>query len=151
MRRPSPALVVAVAACVIACAGSATAASLITGAQIANDSVTGIDIHNHSLRGKDIGTNTVTGRNVAGITGRDVLTNGLDGSDIDESTFEAVPEATRAKTAATATTATTAQTAASLTHARVQRLATSQAPGSGSAVAYDEGGLRIQAECTAAG
>src|SRR3954465_136583 len=96
MRRPSPALIVAIVALVMACAGSATAATLITGRQIRNNSVTGADIRDRSLRGKDVGSNTITGRNVAKLSGRDVIPNGLDGSDIDEDTLETVPSATRA-------------------------------------------------------
>jgi hypothetical protein len=41
---PSPALVLAVVALVIACAGSATAASLITGRQIRNGTIKGEDL-----------------------------------------------------------------------------------------------------------
>src|SRR3954462_7620379 len=142
MRRPSPALAVAACACVIACAGSATAASLITGAQIRNGSLTGADVRDRSRRGRDVAANALTGRNIKGLSGRDVIPNGLDGSDIDESTFETVPQATRA---------TSAQTADALSHARVLRVAANQAPGSASTVAYEGGGLRVQTECTAAG
>ena len=47
--RPSPAMIVAIAAAVFACAGSATAASLISGKQIKNSSITSTDIKNKSL------------------------------------------------------------------------------------------------------
>ncbi len=47
--RPSPGVVVAVAAVVLACAGSATAAKVITGKQIKNSSITSADIKNNSL------------------------------------------------------------------------------------------------------
>ena len=46
---PSPSVVVAVAAVVLACAGSATAAKVITGKQIKNSSITSADIKNNSL------------------------------------------------------------------------------------------------------
>src|SRR4051812_45095271 len=142
MRRPSPALVVAVVACVIACAGSATAATLITGAQIRNGSLTSADVRDHALRGRDVAANTITGRNVSGLSGRDIIRNGLDGSDVDESTFDVVPEATTARSAGTA---------GSLTHARVLRVATNQSSGTASTVVYNEGGVRVQAGCSATG
>jgi hypothetical protein len=53
-RRPSGSMVVAMAAVVIACAGSATAASLITGKQIKDGSLTGADLKNRSLGAKDL-------------------------------------------------------------------------------------------------
>ena len=70
------ALVVAALALIGAWGGPAVARTLITGDQIAR--------------------NTVTGRNVAGLSGRDVVPNGIDGSDIDEQSLEQVPNARRA-------------------------------------------------------
>ena len=67
------ALIVSILALVGAWGGPALARTLITGDQIAR--------------------NTVTGRNVAGLSGRDVVANGLDGSDIDEQSLEQVPDA----------------------------------------------------------
>jgi hypothetical protein len=49
----SPALVVSVLALVLALAGGATAATLITGAQIKNGSITGRDVKDKSLTAKD--------------------------------------------------------------------------------------------------
>jgi hypothetical protein len=51
--RPTPAMVVAVIAVVLASVGSATAARLITSAQIKNNSVTSKDIKNRSLLRRD--------------------------------------------------------------------------------------------------
>jgi hypothetical protein len=51
--RPTPAMVVAVVAVVLAGVGSATAAQLITSAQIKNNSVTSNDIKDRSLLRKD--------------------------------------------------------------------------------------------------
>ena len=51
----SPGLLVAIAAVVLAAAGSATAARLITGQQVKNASLTGIDIKNRSLSADDFG------------------------------------------------------------------------------------------------
>jgi hypothetical protein len=135
MRRPSPALLVAMIALVVACAGSATAASLITSA----------DIKNRSIRGRDIRSETITSRNVKKLSGRDVIRNGLDGSDINENTLDPVPNATNAQVAQAAATAD------QLSHARVLRLAFRQGPAPGPTVLYDEGGLRITAQCPGAG
>lgn len=51
--RPSPGTVIACVALVVACTGTATAATLITGAQIKNNSVTTKDVKNKSLRAGD--------------------------------------------------------------------------------------------------
>ena len=49
--RPSPGTVIACIALVVACTGTATAATKITGKQIENSSVTTKDVKNKSLRG----------------------------------------------------------------------------------------------------
>ena len=51
--RPSPGTVIACIALVVACTGTATAATLITGKQIENNSVTTKDVKNKSLRAGD--------------------------------------------------------------------------------------------------
>jgi hypothetical protein len=51
--RPSPAMVVAFVALLVASAGSATAATLITGKRIKNNSIASADIKNRSLQAKD--------------------------------------------------------------------------------------------------
>jgi hypothetical protein len=53
-RLPSPALIVAIAALFAAMSGTAVAAKLITGKQIANNSIGGADIKNGSLQTKDL-------------------------------------------------------------------------------------------------
>jgi hypothetical protein len=53
-RRPSPALLLSVVAIVLACAGSATAGSLITGRQIKDNSVTGADLRDGTVRTRDL-------------------------------------------------------------------------------------------------
>jgi hypothetical protein len=129
MRRPSPALVLSIIAIVIACAGSAGAAALITTK----------DIKDHTIRGKDVASNTITGRNVKGLSGRDVIKDGLDGSDIDESTLDTVPSATRATTAD------------SVNGARLGKLAFRRGAGTAATTVYDEGGLKVTASCSAGG
>jgi hypothetical protein len=52
-RHVTPAMVLGVLAVVLAAAGSATAAGLITGSRIKNNSITGIDIRNKSLTSSD--------------------------------------------------------------------------------------------------
>jgi hypothetical protein len=54
MRRPSPALVVALIALFVALGGPATAASLIRGSQIKKNSITSKQIKNHTLATKDL-------------------------------------------------------------------------------------------------
>jgi hypothetical protein len=58
-RLPSPSLIVALMALVMACAGTATAASLISGKQIKKNTVTSKQIKNRSLRTKDLHASAV--------------------------------------------------------------------------------------------
>ena len=55
--RPTPGTVLGIVAVVLACAGSATAGSLITGAQIKNGSITGLDIKQGSVQRLDLAPN----------------------------------------------------------------------------------------------
>jgi hypothetical protein len=65
VRRPSPGLVIAVVALVLALGGGAYAAATITGADIRNGTITGKDIKNGSVPGaKKLKANSVTGRQV---------------------------------------------------------------------------------------
>ena len=57
--RPSPGTVIACIALVVACTGTATAATLITGKQIQNNSVTTKDVKNKSLRAGDFRPGTL--------------------------------------------------------------------------------------------
>lgn len=54
LRLPSPALIIALAALFAATSGTAVAAKLITGKQIANNSIAGADVKNGSLQKKDL-------------------------------------------------------------------------------------------------
>lgn len=60
-RRPGPGTILGTAAVVLAAAGSATAAGLITGKDIKNNSVTGADIRTSSLTGSDVRNSSLTG------------------------------------------------------------------------------------------
>ena len=64
VRRPSPSLVVAVVALVLALGGGAYAAATITGKDIKNGSITGKDIKKGSLTGKQVKNNSITGKQV---------------------------------------------------------------------------------------
>lgn len=59
MRRPSPALVVALVALFVALGGPARAASLITGSQIKKNSITSKQVKNRSLSTKDLSRRAV--------------------------------------------------------------------------------------------
>lgn len=64
VRRPSPGLVVAIVALVLALGGGAYAAATITGNDIKNGSITGKDVKNGSVPGKKLKGNSVTGKQV---------------------------------------------------------------------------------------
>jgi hypothetical protein len=73
----SPAMIVAILALVLACTGSAVAASLITGAQIKDGSISGKDIKSHSVSTKNLSSSALdamTGSQgpagAAGVAGR---------------------------------------------------------------------------------
>jgi hypothetical protein len=78
--RPSAAMIVAVIALVVACAGSATAASLITGKQIKNRTVSGLDIKKRTLTSTNLTSATLKSlRGKAGPAGK-AGTNGTSGT-----------------------------------------------------------------------
>jgi hypothetical protein len=61
LRRPSPALVISCIALVVACTGTAFAATLITSSsQIKNGIVSSADIRNGAVQGTDIKNGTIT-------------------------------------------------------------------------------------------
>jgi len=65
VRRPSPALGVALVALFVALGGSSYAAIKVGTKQIANNSVRSTDLRNNNVRGKDVRKNTLTGADVA--------------------------------------------------------------------------------------
>jgi hypothetical protein len=85
--RPSPALIVAIVALVMALGGTSYAALKITGKNVQNSTLTGLDFKNKSLEEKELKPDTLTG------------------SRINESTLGTVPSAQHAATADSATTA----------------------------------------------
>ena len=148
MRRPSPALVIAIIALAGSWGGPAVAQSLIGSADVRNNSLTHRDIKNRGLIGSDVRSNSLTGRVVAGLSGRDIRADSLDGSDIDETTLT---EVARAASAATAERATTAATADALAGARVQKVLYARLVNDETATVLETAGLRIRARCTAGG
>jgi hypothetical protein len=85
--RPTPALVVAVLALVVALAGTSYAAVQIGSAQIKNNSVKGKDVKDANLTGKDVKDGALAGADVAdgGLTGADVADKSLTSADVDRS------------------------------------------------------------------
>ena len=78
LRRPSPALVVATIALVVACAGTATAARVLikSSAQVRFGSLNGTDVQNESLKGADVKDGSLTGRDLRrGSLGSSALSN----------------------------------------------------------------------------
>ncbi len=75
LRPPSPALAVSIVAVVIACTGSAVAATLITGKQIRNGTVSGADIKDGSLLSKELspGTQNLIRKGSTGLTAHEAI------------------------------------------------------------------------------
>jgi hypothetical protein len=98
MRRPSPAMAVALIALFVALGGSSWAALRIGSGQIVNNSVRSKDLRNNDVRGKDVRRSTLGGSDVknSSLSGVDVIGNGLTGSDIAESSLGVVPAAANA-------------------------------------------------------
>jgi hypothetical protein len=87
MRRPSPAMVVAMVALVFGAGGTVTAGVLITSAEIRDNTIRGVDIHDGTITGIDVHNGALSGVDVA----RDSLT----GADVRESSLGRVPDANR--------------------------------------------------------
>ncbi len=145
MRRPSPALVIALLALAGAWGGPAVAAQLIGSKDVRNNSLTNRDIKDRSLLGRDVKSNALTGRTIKGLSSRDIVREGLDGSVIDESSLTEVPRA------AIAGRADGAALADAVKGSRVVRVAYAQLASDATTPVLDEGGLRLDARCTASG
>lgn len=82
--RPSPALVVATVALVVACAGTATAASVLikNSTQVATGAINGSDVKNGTLAGIDLKNKSLPGAKLADatVTGSKVKANTIDAS-----------------------------------------------------------------------
>jgi hypothetical protein len=87
MRRPSTAIVVAVAALALGAGGTATAGVLITSAGIEDNTIRGVDIHDETIGSRDVDNGS--------LNGVDVARNSLTGADVNESSLAKVPNADR--------------------------------------------------------
>jgi hypothetical protein len=87
IRRPSPAMVVAVAALALGAGGTVTAGALITSADIEDNTIRGADIHDETITGRDVDNGS--------LSGVDVATNSLTGADVNEASLGRVPDANR--------------------------------------------------------
>ena len=87
--RFTPAMAVSILALVIALSSSATAALMITGAQVKNGSVTGKDIKDKSVTGKDIKKKTIDKKHIKknAIKSKQVKDNSLTSADIRDKTI----------------------------------------------------------------
>jgi hypothetical protein len=96
LRRPSPAMAVAVIALVVGASSTAVAGSIarIGSADIKDNSITTRDIRNNNIGTQDIRDGS--------LGSSDIGSNSLNGTDIDESTLGKVPAAANADTAANA-------------------------------------------------
>lgn len=156
-RRPSPALVLAAIALVVALAGSGyaavslgrdtvTSSSIAPGAvrtaDLANSAVTSKKIRNRAVRTVDYANGSVGSRAIrdAGVLDRD-LAPGISGSKV----IGTVPSAAQASTAVRANEATTAGSVAGVTARRV--LYAPAAATSASTTILDVGGLSLTATC----
>jgi hypothetical protein len=87
IRRPSPALVVALVALVFAAGGTVTAGVLITSAEIQDNTIRSADIHDQTIKSRDVDDGS--------LSGVDVARNSLSGADVNESSLGKVPDTNR--------------------------------------------------------
>jgi hypothetical protein len=100
IRRPSPAMAVALLALFVALGGSSYAALRIGTRQIKNNSIRSVDIKNRTVRGRDIHRRTVRRANVARRTlfGINLARDRVTGAEVDESSLGTVRSASNANT-----------------------------------------------------
>jgi hypothetical protein len=94
--RPSPALVVAILALVVAMAGTSYAATQIGSAQIKNNSVKGKDVKDANLTGKDVKDKSLTGADISdsSLTGADITDGSVTKADLAPTTTGTCPSTT---------------------------------------------------------
>jgi hypothetical protein len=106
LRRPSPAMLVALTALFISLGGVSygVATGSIDSREIKNNTVGTKDLRNNDVRGKDIRNSTITGADIktGTIKGADIGSNSVTGSDILESSLGVVPSANVANFATSA-------------------------------------------------
>src|SRR5436190_6350644 len=123
--RPSPALVVASIALIVAMAGTSYAASQIGMNQIKNGAVTNAKIKNAAVGNHKIANGAVGNHKISnGAVGNAKIANGaINGAKLNLSALGTVPSANTANTATNATHATSADTATNATNATNARTA----------------------------
>ncbi len=101
--RPSPALVVSIVALIVACAGTATAASLLVtnSSQVKAGSINGSDIANRSLSGLDLKDGSITTRQLKASVNNSLRGAGLDALEAVRRTGPNVTTASQVATVAT--------------------------------------------------
>ncbi len=87
IRRPAPAMVVALVALVLSAGGTVTAGVLITSADIRDNTIRSADIHDGAIKSRDVDNGS--------LSGADVARNSLTGVDIHESSLGNVPNSNR--------------------------------------------------------
>ena len=109
LRRPSPALVIALIALFVSLSGVSygVATGFIDSRELKNNEVRSIDIRNNQIRTRDLRNNEVRGIDLRNSTvqGRDIALNTVTGEDVREDTLGKVPSAAAADTATSATNA----------------------------------------------
>jgi hypothetical protein len=147
VKRPSPAMVVAMIALFVSLSGVSygVATGFIDSREIKNNTVRTIDLRNNDIRTRDLRNNEIRGLDIRSSTiqGRDVALNTLTGNDVNESSLGKVPSAGSADTAASATSAN------SVGGVAVRKINYAGEVGSGFVEVLNLGGLRLEAQCLA--
>jgi hypothetical protein len=110
-RRPSPAMIVALAALFVSLSGVSygVATGFIDSREIKNNEVRSVDIRNNQVRTRDLRNNEVRGIDIRNSTvqGRDIALNTVTGDDVREDTLQKVPSALLADSATKADSVST--------------------------------------------
>jgi hypothetical protein len=149
LRRPSPAMIIALIALFVSLSGVSygVATGFIDSREIKNNEIRSLDIRNNEIRTRDLRNNEVRGIDIRNSTvqSRDIAINGVQGVDVKEDTLAKVPSALLADSATTATTANSANSVSTLKIIPVTTVATGSAP----VVLATHGPLSLSAQCAA--
>jgi hypothetical protein len=142
VRRPSPAMIVALIALFASLGGVSYgfATGTIDSREIKNNTVRSGDLRNNDIRTRDLRNNEVRGIDIRNSTvqGRDIALNTVTGTDVKESTLQQVPSAAQADSATSA---------GSVGGLKLHRIAYSAGEGTAPQTVLSFGGLTITAEC----
>lgn len=149
LRRPSPAMIIALIALFVSLSGVSygVATGYIDSREIKNNQVRSIDIRNNEIRTRDLRNNQVRGIDIrnSSVQGRDIALNTVTGNDVNESTLGKVPSA------GTADSAGSAGSASSVAGVTLRKIAYAAQINSNPVQILNVGGLRLVAECDNAG